>query len=141
VEALRGADLILHGGDVSSVAFLEELRALGPPVHAVYGNADEAALREALPQELVVEVEDAKIGMVHIPGPAAGRAERLVRRFPGCDAVLFGHTHVPVLEREEDVWLLNPGSPTERRRATPFYSFLLLRVAGREIVPELVRLT
>jgi uncharacterized protein len=140
VEALRGADLILHGGDVSSVAFLEELRALGPPVHAVYGNADEAALREALPQELVVEVEDAKIGMVHIPGPAAGRAERLVRRFPGCDAVLFGHTHLPLVERHGDVWLLNPGSPTERRRG-PFRSFLRLRVSGREIVPELVKST
>jgi uncharacterized protein len=140
VEALRGADLILHGGDVSSVAFLEELRALGPPVHAVYGNADEAALREALPQELVVEVEDAKIGMVHIPGPAAGRAERLVRRFPGCDAVLFGHTHLPLVERNGDVWILNPGSPTERRRG-PFRSFLRLRVSGREIVPELVKST
>jgi uncharacterized protein len=140
VEALRGADLILHGGDVSSVAFLEELRALGPPVHAVYGNADEAALREALPQELVVEVEDAKIGMVHIPGPAAGRAERLVRRFPGCDAVLFGHTHLPLVERNGDVWILNPGSPTERRRG-PFWSFLRLRVSGREIVPELVKST
>jgi uncharacterized protein len=140
VEALRGADLILHGGDVSSVAFLEELRALGPPVHAVYGNADEAALREALPKELVVEVEDAKIGMVHIPGPAAGRAERLVRRFPGCDAVLFGHTHLPLVERNGDVWILNPGSPTERRRG-PFRSFLRLRVSGREIVPELVKST
>jgi uncharacterized protein len=120
---------------------LEELHALGPPVRGVYGNADEPALRERLPKELVVEAEEARIGVVHIPGPALGRGERLRRRFPGCDAVLFGHTHVPVLEREEDVWLLNPGSPTERRRATPFYSFLLLRVAGREIVPELVRLT
>ena len=141
MEALRGADLILHGGDLSSVAFLDELRAVGPPVQAVYGNADEPALRETLPKELVVEVGDARIGMVHIPGPAAGREERLLRRFPGCDAVLFGHTHVPVVEQEEGVWLLNPGSPTERRRATPFYSFLQLRVEGGAVGPELVRLT
>ena len=140
MEALRGADLILHGGDLSSVAFLDELRAVGPPVQAVYGNADEPALRETLPKELVVEVGDARIGMVHIPGPAAGREERLLRRFPGCDAVLFGHTHLPVLERHRDVWLLNPGSPTERRKG-PFRSFLLLRVAGPTIAPELVRLT
>jgi putative phosphoesterase len=120
---------------------LEELRALGPPVRAVFGNADEPALREQLPKELVLEAEETRIGVVHIPGPAAGRGARLRRRFPGCDAVLFGHTHVPVVEQEEGVWLLNPGWPTDRRRATPFYSFLLLRVDGGTIVPELVRLT
>jgi len=139
VDALRGADLILHAGDLSAAATLEELRAFGPRVHAVHGNADEPALRTALPAELVVDVEDARIGMVHIPGPAAGREDRLVRRFPGCDAVVFGHTHLPVVERHGGVWLLNPGSPTERRRG-PFRSFLLLRVAGRRIRPRLVEL-
>ena len=141
LEALRAADLILHGGDVSSVAFLEELRALGPPVQAVVGNADEPALRDLLPKELVVEVEDVRIGMVHVPGPAAGRENRLVRRFPGCDAIVFGHTHQPVAERFEGVLLLNPGSPTEKRRGTPFHSFLRLRVVGATVEHELVRLT
>jgi putative phosphoesterase len=140
LEALRGADLILHGGDLSAASTLEELRALGPPVQAVYGNADEPALHAALPEQLVVEVEDVRIGMVHIPGPATGRAERLLRRFPGCDAVVYGHTHLPVVERHGRVWLLNPGSPTERRRG-PFRSFLLLRVQGRRIRPELVQLS
>jgi uncharacterized protein len=139
VDALRGADLILHAGDLSAVPVLEELRALGPPVRAVYGNADEPALRETLPRELVVEAEAARIGMVHIPGPAAGREERLVRRFPDCDAVVFGHTHLPLVERHGRVWLLNPGSPTERRRG-PARSFLLLRVTGRRIRPRLVEL-
>jgi len=132
--------VILHGGDVSSVAFLEELRALGPPVHAVAGNADEPALREALPQELTVEVEGVRIGMVHIPGPAAGREARLLGRLPGCDAIVFGHTHLPVVERVGEVWLLNPGSPTERRRG-PFRSFLRVRVDGNTLEPELIRLT
>ena len=139
MDALRGADLILHAGDLSGVSMLEELRALGPPVRAVYGNADEPALRETLPRELVVEAEAARIGMVHIPGPAAGREERLVRRFPDCDAVVFGHTHLPLVERHGRVWLLNPGSPTERRRG-PARSFLLLRVTGRRIRPRLVEL-
>jgi uncharacterized protein len=139
VDALRGADLILHAGDLSAVSVLEELRALGPPVHAVLGNADEPALRAALPRELVVEAGEARFGMVHIPGPAAGREERLVRRFPGCDAVVFGHTHLPVVERHGRVWLLNPGSPTERRRG-PFHSFLRLHIAAGTIEPELVRL-
>ena len=139
LEALRRADLIVHGGDFSAVPVLEELRALGPPVQAVHGNADEPALAEALPKELVVEVEAVRIGVVHVPGPAAGREERLLRRFPGCDAVVFGHTHLPVVERAGAVWLLNPGSPTERRRG-PFHSFLRLSVAGRRIRPELVRI-
>ena len=73
VERLRAADLILHGGDLLSVAFLEELRSFGPPVHAVHGNADEQALKELLPRELVVAAGAVQIGMVHNGGPG-GRA-------------------------------------------------------------------
>jgi len=140
LELVRAADLILHGGDFSTVAVLEELRALGPPVHAVHGNADEPELRELLPTELVVEAGGARLGLVHVPGPSAGREERLVRRFPGCDAVLYGHTHLPAVERHGGVWILNPGSPTERRRG-PFHSMLLLEIAAGEIRPELLRLS
>jgi putative phosphoesterase len=137
VERLRRADLILHAGDLASVAFLELLRALGPPVEAVHGNVDEPALRSLLPAELVVEVGEARIGLVHEPGPAAGREQRLLAGFPGCDAVVYGHTHLPQLDRHRGVWILNPGSPTERRRA-PARSMLELVVSGREIRPELV---
>ena len=140
LERLQEADLILHAGDLSEIPVLEELRALGTPVHAVHGNADEPALRELLPKELVVEAGGARIGMTHIPGPAAGREERLARRFPGCDAVVYGHTHLPQVELHEGVWILNPGSPTERRRG-PFHSMLLLNVNAGAISPELVRLT
>ena len=70
---------------------------------------DEPALHATLPHELVVEAAAARIGMVHIPGPAAGRRERLAARFPGCDAVVYGHTHVPEVERVGGVWILNPG--------------------------------
>ena len=139
LEELRAADLILHAGDLSAVSVLEELRRLGPPVHAVYGNADEPALRALLPKERVVEAGGARIGLVHIPGPAAGREERLVRRFPGCDAVLYGHTHRPQGERHGGVWILNPGSPTERRTGL-FHSLLRLEIVGGRIVPELLRL-
>ena len=137
LERLRGADLILHAGDFVAVSVLEELRALGPPVHAVYGNVDEPALRELLPRELVVEAAGARIGMVHVPGPRAAREERLRRRFPGCGAVVYGHTHLPQLERHDGVWILNPGSPTERRRA-PGHTMLVLEIRAGEIRPELV---
>ena len=140
LERLRTADLILHGGDLSAVAVLEELQSLGPPVHAVHGNADEAALRELLPADLVVDAGGTRIGMTHDPGPAAGREERLARRFLGCAAVVFGHTHLPQVERAGSVWLLNPGSPTERRRG-PFHSMLLLEVEAGKISPRLVPLS
>jgi len=139
LDRCRAADLILHGGDFSALSVLEQLRALGPPVEAVYGNADDAALRALLPKELVVEVEGVRLGVKHSPGPAAGREERLLARFSGCRAVIFGHTHLPVVEQHDGIWLLNPGSPTERRRG-PFHAMLVLEIAAGEIRPELVRL-
>jgi putative phosphoesterase len=139
VELLRAADLILHAGDISTLAVLEELRALGPPVEAVFGNADEPALQEVLPRQGVVRVVDARIGLVHVPGPAVGREARLSARFPGCEAVVYGHTHVPQAERVGGVWILNPGSPTERRRA-PARSMLTLEVDGARLRPTLVTL-
>ena len=117
---------------------LEELAAFGP-VEAVFGNADEPALRDRLPRERVVEVGGARVGMVHIPGPRAGRDERLVNRFPGCDAVVYGHTHVPEVARHGGVWLLNPGSPTERRRS-PAHTLIWLEVAAGELSATLVEL-
>jgi putative phosphoesterase len=139
VARLRVADLILHGGDLLSIAFLEQLRSYGPPVQAVQGNADEAALKELLPRELVVAAGGLQIGMVHNGGPAAGRPERLAARFPGCAAVIYGHSHVPEVVRAGETWILNPGSPTERRRA-PERTMLELAIDGGELAPKLVSL-
>jgi uncharacterized protein len=139
IERLRAADLILHGGDIVGEAFLRELLALGPPVEAVYGNMDEPALKALLPKERIVEAGEARIGMVHIPGPRAGREARLLARFPGCDAIVYGHTHVPEAERHNGVWILNPGSPTERRSA-PVRTMLELVVTARNLAPTLVSL-
>jgi putative phosphoesterase len=135
----RAADQILHGGDFVAAAVLDELRRLGPPVEAVYGNMDDDVLKAALPREHVVETGGARIGMVHVPGPRAGRGARLRAKFPDCDAIVYGHTHVPEVTRDGDVWILNPGSPTERRRA-PGHSMLMLEVTAGEIGPELVAL-
>ena len=137
---LRAADLILHGGDFVSKAFLDELRALGPPVEGVQGNMDEAALKESLPRERVVELDGARIGMLHNAGPRAGREARLAARFPDCGAVVYGHTHVPQVERFQHLWILNPGSPTERRSA-PVHSMIVLTVRGTRLTPELVTLS
>ena len=140
LRLLRASDLILHGGDFVTAEFLQELRALGPPVEGVYGNMDEPSLKEALPHERVVEVGEVRIGMVHIAGPRAGREARLAARFPDCGAVVYGHTHVPQVERFQHLWVLNPGSPTERRSA-PSQAMLVLNLRGARVTPELVTLS
>jgi uncharacterized protein len=139
VARLARADLILHAGDLVLRSFLDELLALGPPVAAVHGNMDEPELQVKLPGERIVEAGEVRIGMLHDPGPPEGRAARLAARFAGCDAVVFGHTHEPRAERHAGVWLLNPGSPTERRRS-PHRAMLEVVVESRNIRPELVEL-
>ena len=128
MRELERADLILHAGDFTAASVLRELEAYAP-VEAVFGNMDEPALQAALPERRVVEVGETRIGLVHIPGPRAGREERLIAWFPGCDAVVYGHTHVAQVEQHRGVWILNPGSPTERRRS-PSHSLLVLDLAA-----------
>jgi putative phosphoesterase len=118
VARLRAADLVLHAGDFVTVEVLEQLRALGPPVEAVHGNVDQEAVRRLLPERRVVEAGAARIGMIHDAGPAAGRLARMRALFDGCDAVVFGHSHIPLHEVADGgaFQIFNPGSPTDRRR-------------------------
>jgi uncharacterized protein len=118
VERLRGADLILHAGDLMTADVLADLRALGPPVQAVHGNVDDEQVRRLLPSARLVDAGGARIAITHDAGPAAGRLERLRQRFADADAVVFGHSHVPLHERDDSGFqIFNPGSPTDRRRA------------------------
>jgi uncharacterized protein len=131
VELLSDAQLILHAGDISTVGVLERLRALGPRTVAVHGNVDEPTLREQLPADVELDVGRATLAMTHDAGPAKGRLARLRRRFPGADAVVFGHSHIPLLEDDDGFQIFNPGSPTDRRRQ-PQRTMGLARVeAGR----------
>ena len=133
VAELRAADLVLHAGDLTSAAFLDELGAIGRPVLAVLGNVDEPALAERLPAERVVEVEDARIAMVHDAGPARGRATRMHARFGAVQAVVFGHSHIPLHARGRDgLQLFNPGSPTDKR-AQPRFTMGVAEVQGRVV--------
>ncbi len=117
MELLRGADAILHAGDLMRIEVLRDLQALGPPVHAVHGNVDDGLVRATLPERVTVDLAGARVGMIHIPGAATGRLDRLRRMFPDEDAVVFGHTHMPEHESRDGFQIFNPGSPTERRRA------------------------
>jgi putative phosphoesterase len=139
VERIRGAELLLHCGDLSTTGVLDELAAIGPPLVAVHGNVDSGEICEQLPEQRVVEVGGARIGMVHDAGPARGRLLRLKRRFGDVDAVVFGHSHIPLHEQDGSFQIFNPGSPTERRRQ-PVHTMGMARIDGGQVTFELVEL-
>ena len=136
---LRAADAIVHAGDLVAEEVLALLEGLGPPVHAVHGNVDEPEVRMRLPRVRVVDVEGVQVLVTHDGGPADGRLGRLRRRFPGMDAVVFGHSHIPLHEAEDGFQIFNPGSPTERRRA-PVHTMGAARVEAGRVLFELVEL-
>jgi putative phosphoesterase len=138
-ERMAAADLIVHAGDFVSRDVLVEIESLGPPVAAVHGNQDGFELRELLSERRVVEVDGARIGMVHDAGRAAGRLERMRRAFPGADAVVFGHSHIPLHEEADGFQIFNPGSPTDRRRQ-PRHTMGMAHVEGGQVRFELVYL-
>lgn len=140
IERLAGCELILHAGDVMTEAALAEIEAIGPPVQAVLGNVDSFELRRTLAPERVIALPgDVQLGMLHDAGPSSGRLARLRLRFPAADAVVFGHSHLPLHERDGDFQIFNPGSPTQRRRS-PHHSMGLARIEGGTISFELVPL-
>jgi uncharacterized protein len=139
VKELSAAELILHAGDLVAQSALDQLTSLGPPVLAVHGNVDEPALVARLPAQLEVELAGVRLAMTHDAGPARGRIVRLRRRFPDADAVIFGHSHIPLHETDDDFQIFNPGSPTDRRRQAE-HTMGLARIERGTIGFELVAL-
>ncbi len=120
--AVDAADLVVHAGDWVDVALLDALEARSRRLLAVHGNNDHGPLRERLPEVARAEVEGLRIAVVHETGDAKGRERRCAARFPDTDVLFFGHSHIPwdtVTPSEgapAGLRLLNPGSPTDRRR-------------------------
>jgi len=139
VERLRDADAIVHAGDLIEPSVLAHLETLGPPVHAVRGNVDSAELQARLPLTRIVEAAGARIAIVHDAGPADRRLARLRARFPNAGAVVFGHSHLPLLEERGGFAIFNPGSPTERRRA-PHHTMGIATVDHARVTFELLEL-
>ena len=133
---LGRADLLLHAGDLMDPALLDELAAYAP-VRAVRGNLDPPDLDH--PESLEFELGGVRVAMIHDSGRKQGRRTRLRRRFPDARIVVFGHSHIPFLEDEDGCMLLNPGSPTDRRRQ-PYHTFASLRAEGGEVRAEIVPL-
>ena len=131
---LERVDLILHAGDLMEPALLDVLAAYAS-TRAVRGNLDPPGVD--LPDALGFEFGGVSVAMIHESGAKKGRRNRMKRRFPDARVVVFGHSHIPWLDDEDGLLLLNPGSPTDRRRQ-PNHTFALLRAEDGEVTAEIV---
>lgn len=116
-DEVDAADVVFHAGDWVSVDHLDDLEARSARLVAVYGNNDHGELRERLPLVARAEIEGVRFAVVHETGAATGREERCAAEYADVDVLVFGHSHIPWDTRTETgLRLLNPGSPTDRRR-------------------------
>lgn len=140
-QAVDRADVVLHAGDWIDVATLDRLGERAARLVGVWGNNDGPELRSRLPEVARETIDGLRFGMVHETGAAAGREARMDETFPGLDVLVFGHSHIPWdSTTPRGMRLLNPGSPTDRRRQ-PYCTYLTaLADGGRLSDVELVRL-
>ncbi len=132
-----GVDLILHAGDIVDLSVLDELTALAP-VEAVAGNMDGEEARLRLPARKVLTLGKFTVGLIHGKFRIDIQKEMVRREFGKVDLIVYGHSHTPFWGKVGDVFLLNPGSPTDRRYA-PYNSVALLTV-GDELSAEIIRI-
>ncbi len=131
-EAVDEADLVLHAGDWVDEALLDRCLARAARLVGVHGNNDHGVLRTRLPETAYVEVEGVRLAVVHETGASTGREQRCSDRYSDVDVLVFGHSHIPWdTTSGTGLRLLNPGSPTDRRRQ-PQCTFMTATVdAGR----------
>ncbi|MEU9144155.1 metallophosphoesterase [Streptomyces sp. NPDC048349] len=132
MAAVDGADAVVHAGDWIDESTLDLFVARSRRLIGVYGNNDGPGLRRRLPEVAYAELEGVRFAVVHETGAAAGRERRCAARFPEVDVLVFGHSHIPWDTTTGKLRLLNPGSPTDRRRQ-PFCSFMTLTVAEGKV--------
>jgi uncharacterized protein len=130
LEAIDAADVVFHAGDWVDEATLDLLAGRARRLVAVYGNNDGPGLRTRLPEVAGAEVGGVRFAVVHETGPARGREERCEDRFGGADVLVFGHSHIPWdTTAASGLRLLNPGSPTDRRRQ-PYCTYMTAAAEG-----------
>jgi uncharacterized protein len=116
-QALDDADVVLHAGDWVDERLLDEFEARARRLVGVWGNNDHGALRTRLPEVAMVEIGGVRVGVVHETGAAKGREERCSAQYADLDVLVFGHSHIPWdTTSATGLRLINPGSPTDRRR-------------------------
>jgi putative phosphoesterase len=136
-DIFKGVDLILHAGDIVELSVLDELRAIAP-VEAVAGNMDDSRVGLTLPAKKVLSVGQYTLGLIHGKYRIDVQREMIRKEFDKVDVIVYGHSHAPYWGKVDDVYFLNPGSPTDRRYA-PFNSVALLEVTNT-ITAQIIRI-
>jgi uncharacterized protein len=127
-SAIEAADVVVHAGDWVSASIVDEVAARARRLVGVYGNNDGPAVRARLPEIARVDLAGVRVAVVHETGAADGREARCEHRFPDCDLLVFGHSHIPWdTTAPGGLRLVNPGSPTDRRRQ-PFHTYATLEL-------------
>ena len=131
--AVESAEVVFHAGDWVSAELLDEFERRSRRLVGVYGNNDGPELRRRLPETIDITLEGVRFAMVHETGPAKGREERAEALYPAADVLVFGHSHIPWdTTTPRGLRLLNPGSPTDRRRQ-PACTYMEAVVDGRHL--------
>ncbi|MFN6548910.1 metallophosphoesterase family protein [Mycolicibacterium septicum] len=124
------ADVVVHAGDWVDPALLDALSSRAARLIGCWGNNDGAELRRRLPERADVTLDGLRFTVVHETGAATGREARMARDYPGTDVLVFGHSHIPWdTTARTGLRLLNPGSPTDRRRQ-PYCTYMTARIAS-----------
>ena len=131
-EQVESADVVIHAGDWITPDLFDELEQRSSRLVGVWGNNDGTELRGRLPEVARVELAGMRWGVVHETGAKARREERMRAAYPDLDVLVFGHSHIPWDTEHDGLRLLNPGSPTDRRRE-PHCTYLTCRVADGEL--------
>ena len=132
-DEVADADVVLHAGDWVTPELLDELESRAARLVACWGNNDGPELRARLPERADVELAGVRFTVVHETGAATGREARMSRIYPDCDVLVFGHSHIPWdTTTKTGLRLLNPGSPTDRRRQ-PFCSYMTATVSDQAL--------
>ena len=138
-DEVNNADVVIHAGDWVDVALLDALEERARRLVGVFGNNDGPPLRARLPEVAAVDLEGVRVSVVHETGGREGRERRCAQQFPDAEVLVFGHSHIPWdTTADNGLRLLNPGSPTDRRRQ-PVATYMTASVkSGRLVDVELV---
>src|SRR5215468_10212631 len=129
-DAVDDADVAIHAGDWVDEALVDALESRSRRLIAVYGNNDGPAIRRRLPEIARADLDGVRIAVIHETGAKDGRERRCAVRFPDCDLLVFGHSHIPWdSTAASGLRLLNPGSPTDRR-SQPYATFMTADISA-----------
>ncbi len=141
LDDFKGADLILHAGDLVCLEILDVLKGISKEVRAVWGNMDPPQVREKLPEKQIIPAENLRIGLIHGNGAPFKLIEQVSNAFKNekPDIIVFGHAHYPVNEKKHNILFFNPGSSTDKIFST-INSYGILEIDKNKIEAKIIRI-